>query len=76
MINRINVPREFRGRGIASTLLKRILADADREGATVGLGISPSDGLSYKELKAWYERYGFRPMAEKPLFVRQPGGGS
>jgi GNAT superfamily N-acetyltransferase len=58
-ITRINVPKTFRGRGIASRILKRMIHDADKHNVVLRLGISPSDGLSFRELKCWYERYGF-----------------
>ncbi len=68
LINRINVPRHtgpdgkplFRGQGIASDLLKRCLKDADAEQVTLLIEVSPSDGLTYDELVAWYKRYGFK----------------
>ena len=60
LLTRINVPREHRGRGIASKLLKRITADADRTGTTLYAWVSPSDGLGENALSAWYRRNGFR----------------
>lgn len=59
LLTRINVPREHRGKGHARALLKRILDDADNEGVTLWLEISPSDGLDYDQLEAWYRRRGF-----------------
>ena len=62
LLTRINVPREHRGRGLASTLLKRITADADRTATTLYTWVSPSDGLGREALSAWYRRNGFRVM--------------
>lgn len=59
VLNRINVPKPYRGRGFASTLLRTILADADREGVRLTLGVDSSGGLSVQQLVAWYKRHGF-----------------
>lgn len=59
-ISRINVPAEYRGKGVGGKLLREILADADAEGVTLQLEIMPSDGLTYEELRRWYISYGFR----------------
>ena len=59
VINRINVPKKHRGNGVASRLLQNILDDADEEGATLHLEINPSDGLTFRQLEAWYKRRGF-----------------
>jgi predicted GNAT family acetyltransferase len=58
-INRINVPTVHRGNGVGSKLLKRILEDADAEGATLWLLPSATGGLTQAQLVAWYLRYGF-----------------
>lgn len=60
ILTRINVPREYRGKGEGTDLLKRILADADRDKVTLYLEISPSDGLNWEQLEAWYLRHGFK----------------
>jgi hypothetical protein len=71
VITRINVPEGYRGRGIASKLLRECLDDADAEGVILWLAISPSDGLSYQALRNWYKRHGFhRDMDE--WFCRKP----
>jgi GNAT superfamily N-acetyltransferase len=59
LLTRINTPRAHRGKGVARALMAQILSDADAEGVTLFLHISPSDGLNYNQLKAWYERCGF-----------------
>ena len=68
LIPRINVPRYttpdgkqyFRGKGIATDLLDECVADADAEQVTLWLEVSPSDGLDYDQLVAWYTRHGFQ----------------
>jgi len=58
-ITRINVPAKHRGQGYGSKLLRQILEEADAEGVTLQLEISPSDGLNYGQLWDWYKRHGF-----------------
>lgn len=75
LITRINVPVAYRGRGHARELLRRVLADADAERVPLYLEISPSDGLGFTELRAWYERHGFKRISRgdyRGLFLRRP----
>lgn len=59
-VNRVSVPaRNMRGKGIASILMKELLAEADKEGVTLTLWIHPSGGLTYEQLESWYMRCGF-----------------
>lgn len=60
IITRINVPKEFRNKGVASKLLQRVLDEADKEKINLWLEISASDGLNYDQLEAWYKRHGFK----------------
>lgn len=60
VINRINVPAMHRGKGFGRRILHEILKEADFEGVTLYLEVVPSGGLRWNELKAWYERAGFR----------------
>jgi ribosomal protein S18 acetylase RimI-like enzyme len=73
IITRINVPAEFRGKGHGRDLLAQITRDADKEGVTLWLEISPSDGLDGDQLAAWYIRAGFMP---KGIYRRLPNKGS
>ncbi len=81
LITRINVPKESRGRSLGSEMLKKILADADAEGATLEIHPMPSGGLTRKQLISWYERYGFRMaqsyISQEPIkvLVREPETG-
>lgn len=75
MITRINTPRDFRGLGIASAMLAATCRHADEKGIILTLGISPSDGLDYQALEAWYARHGFvktRGFATTGMYVRRP----
>lgn len=64
-IQSVNTKRENRGKGHARVLMKRILADADREGIVLLLtaGIGRESGLSTEELVEWYCRLGFDAIA-------------
>lgn len=62
IITRINTPAKHRGQGIAGRLLRQIIVDADALGIDLWLEIAPSDGLDYDQLRAWYERHGFRDV--------------
>lgn len=70
-VNRINVPRRWRGRGIARKLVTKVLEDADREKITLVLDINPYGDMDYKALKAWYERLGFSQEKDQ-RFYRKP----
>lgn len=69
-ITRINVPEKYRGQGIASQLLRDIIAEADREQVRLYLEIVPTGGLNYDQLDAWYRRHGFKPW--KGILRRLP----
>ena len=70
IITRINVPKEFRGQGIASKLLRECCQKADQAGTMLFLEIAPSDGLGYDALVAFYTRYGFKPW--RGIYRRRP----
>jgi ribosomal protein S18 acetylase RimI-like enzyme len=71
VVTRINVPRDYRGQGYARQLLQQILDDADSEQVTLAVEVSPSDGLNFGSLVAWYRRYGFKSTAFGYM-VRKP----
>lgn len=79
-IRMIQVPNEFRGRGIASGLLKQLLNEADSEGKQVSLIVispgmlthSPGE-LDTQTLINWFSRYGFVQHLSYPRYmIRQP----
>lgn len=72
IITRINVPRDYRGKGHARELLRQICADADLEQVNLWLEISPSDGLDYAQLEAWYLRHSFKNLGG--IYRRKPQG--
>lgn len=76
LITRINTPIQYRGLGHASKLFKQVLKDADSEGVDLELWIMPSGGLGFEELKAWYEREGFKEFGEGREYLRRKARGS
>jgi ribosomal protein S18 acetylase RimI-like enzyme len=62
LITRINVPKAYRRLGHGTLLLQWLCLDADREGETLLLEVSPSDGPGVKPLIAWYKKYCFKPV--------------
>lgn len=66
----------YRRRGVMRALMDEVLADADREGVilllTVGQGYEA--GMSYADLRAWYERLGFDGLGGNRM-QRMPGVG-
>jgi ribosomal protein S18 acetylase RimI-like enzyme len=69
-ITRINTPRQYRGEGHASALLRQVCEDADRERATIYLEVLPTGGLNAEKLRAWYGRHGFTRLGH-PLVMRR-----
>jgi len=71
MIYRINTPKNFRGRGYASTLLHEVLEECDKRKIPLYLEILPSGDMDYSQLMAWYMRCGFVRIDDN-LFKREP----
>lgn len=69
IITRINVPIQYRGLGHGSKLLDEICGEADMDGIKLHLEISPSDGLDYNQLDAWYRKRGFK---YRGIYIRKP----
>lgn len=59
LLANIHVPEKYRGLGVGTKLLKRIIQAADDDGRTLYLIPSSSGVMSDKELIAWYSRHGF-----------------
>lgn len=79
LITRINTPKAFRGKGLASQLLKEITEEADTERATLEIHPMSSGALSKKQLLSWYRRYGFYAQEPHGILIREPqvsGGNS
>ena len=63
---------EFRGRGVGSGLLRGLLEEGDRSGRPVTIHVEVNNPA-----RTLYERLGFRPVAERGVYVlmrREPQG--
>lgn len=68
-INNVAVRVEYRGRGIGSTLLTRILAEGKRQGATAAfLEVRAGNALA----QALYEKCGFRRVGQRRNYYSAP----
>jgi ribosomal protein S18 acetylase RimI-like enzyme len=74
-VTRVSVLPQWRGRGIASRLLRECTEEADREGVVLWLAPAPDisgSGLTRAQLIAWYERVGFVAWsAPEPVWWRR-----
>jgi len=59
-IDYIYVEIEYRGKGIAGNVIKKILEFADKYQLDVDLMASPVEGYPLENLIKYYERFGFR----------------
>ena len=59
-LDSLYVPSMYRRQGIATQLLLRVLADADRCGVKLFLTVSgDEDAMNDEQLTVWYARFGF-----------------
>lgn len=58
-LDKIEIPKEHRGKGHASRIMKEIIDAADKEGWTVSLTPSNAFGASVVRLKKFYKTFGF-----------------
>jgi hypothetical protein len=64
-------------KGHASALLRKVCAEADREGQLLIVQVKPyADGLDQQQLMRWYARFGFSLLQSVPvvLMARMRGG--
>ena len=71
MITAIGTFKPARGNSYAQRVLDEVLADADREGVTLILAVSPDPDTDYERLCSWYKRNGF-VMFEEDAMQREP----
>jgi len=65
-LSSLSVHNLYLGKGYGKSLMKDVLADADRERAVIYLEVRADDGngLSQEELVKWYLRLGFENCAQ------------
>jgi GNAT superfamily N-acetyltransferase len=71
-ISRVSVLPPHRRQGLATSLLRRLIDDADNESVTLFLEPIPSAGEcgpNRRQLIRWYESLGFKPYPEELGFV-------
>jgi ribosomal protein S18 acetylase RimI-like enzyme len=67
----VNCQAEARGRGLGHQLLERLLATARAQGLT---GVRASVRADNRPARAFFERQGFRPLAQLPLVMPVAAG--
>lgn len=75
MVTRVFVPREHRREGIATELMRELLADADAIRATVFIAPLPyheAGNISKRALTKFYKRLGFVVIAGEGFMRRRP----
>jgi ribosomal protein S18 acetylase RimI-like enzyme len=65
-VQRLYVPRAYRGQGHGRKLMAQLLEHADNNQFSLQLIVAPSSNnrMTYHELRAWYIRLGFRQDSE------------
>ena len=71
--HRINVIEGYRGIGEGTLLLTELCKIADEEKIAIFLGINPSGRMNRRELKEWYEKYGWEYLHSN-MMIRWPKG--
>lgn len=68
------VPAEMRRHGLASAFVQKMCRRASEDGVTIELYSEPIDGaLSWGDLNAFYERFGFVPTDDgMGYYIREP----
>jgi len=63
--NRLVVPKELRGEGLATELMKQVTQWADKKKVNILNGVNPYGDLSLKQLIAFYGKFGFKAPNKK-----------
>jgi len=72
IITRLNVPKPHRGKGLARKLMQLVCDDFDLHGYGILLEVAPSDGLGYKQLVKFYNKFGFKLHTRLGIMTRHP----
>ena len=71
LVTRVSVPREHRGKGIGTKLLKEVTKDADKECSTLLIEPKPYDsGMTKESLINYYKIFGFEYISEEDYMIR------
>jgi GNAT superfamily N-acetyltransferase len=70
-VNRLIVAEKIRGRGIATALMNKLIAEADILGVNILLEINAYGDLTTEQLIVFYKEFGFIEKELKGLFVRE-----
>jgi len=74
LITRVTTPIKLRNKGYATNVLQMVLEDADKEGETLLLGVSPDEpNIDINRLIKFYERHGFVYQSDN-IMIRNPNG--
>jgi len=69
--NRIFVPQDLRGRGIATAMMEKVAELLDARGSEAVIEVNPYGNLDFEQLVKFYEKWGAE-MTEKGYMVRKP----
>jgi len=74
LVTRIMTPIKHRNEGYATNVLQMVLKDADKEGETLILSVSPEEpNIDINRLIEFYERYEF-VYQSNDIMTRNPSG--
>lgn len=71
-IDSIATPEGEYRKGGATRAIAQAIRHADRDNITLRLRIAPTGPMRYDDLKAWYERLGFREVGEALTMIKLP----
>lgn len=78
-LDKILIPKEERGKGHASRMMKEIIAEADKQGWSISLTPDGTFGASVSRLKKFYKSFGFvdnkgrnKDFRTKDTMIRPP----
>lgn len=75
LITRVNVPEEFRGKLIGTSMLNEVISDADSDGVILNIESRPYGEITVEKkemLIRFYEKFGFKWISDDEYMVREP----
>ena len=78
LVTRVNVPKEFRRKGIGTEMLNELISDAEKEGVTLYIEPNPYPDVSMTkvELVKFYKKFGFKFISYNEYMKREPSENS